>query len=410
MALSTDTQRKLYAELLNTCQYAPHLGGVRPFKNLMAAKPFVSDDAFRILLRGIADKILRSPGTHVSTELIVSVLAEAGELENEIDLLLPALRDGYKDLPPETRARIKSIGKHFQLPSLGDLPDLNAREQKILRVPWKLADAVYFANKGACYEKLREYGVDLESKKRRFPSFLPFRERCVPILTAMLRSRVEIDRSMLSEYEDVAPYVEDHVRERMTAELGALLEDMKEVAKYHTKDMPGEDEWARVLGIFFQDIEQFFDGFVDKVPSVRPLQHWVEALAKFKGVTHMSKYEIHGSQVLIAESGSVVTQINGALLNQPGKKELAEAFALLRADISQLPNLPGNKKQQVLSTVRDAEAEAAQEKPSQGVLKSYLSSITEIMKSGGEMFDEAVGWGGRLAKIAALIGLGSVAF
>jgi len=124
----------------------------------------------------------------------------------------------------------------------------------------------------------------------------------------------------------------------------------------------------------------------------------------------MSKYEIHGSQVLIAESGSVVTQINGALLNQPGKKELAEAFALLRADISQLPNLPGNKKQQVLSTVRDAEAEAAQEKPSQGVLKSYLSSITEIMKSGGEMFDEAVGWGGRLAKIAALIGLGSVAF
>jgi class 3 adenylate cyclase len=67
--------------------------------------------------------------------------------------------------------------------------------------------------------------------------------------------------------------------------------------------------------------------------------------------------------------------------------------------------MPENKKRQVMNAIEGAEVEAAEKQPSKQLLTSYLSTIKEVMKSAGETFDQVVGWGSRLAKIAALVGL-----
>jgi hypothetical protein len=78
----------------------------------------------------------------------------------------------------------------------------------------------------------------------------------------------------------------------------------------------------------------------------------------------------------------------------------------LKAEVSTSERLSAGKRKQVLNTIENAELEASESSPDKAQLETFLTTIRETLKSAGETFDVAVGWGARLAQIATALGVG----
>jgi hypothetical protein len=168
----------------------------------------------------------------------------------------------------------------------------------------------------------------------------------------------------------------------------------------------------RVWSSWAEHYKFYGDGFVKgsevviaEIDRTQPVARWMKALNEIIGGHAMPKYEIRGSQVVIAETGATAVQINASLSSQPGKEALAEAFALLKAEVQGLGDVPTTKRRQVLNSIESAELEAAEKTPDKKSLGTYLATVRETLKSAGETFDTAIGWGARTATIATILGL-----
>jgi hypothetical protein len=221
---------------------------------------------------------------------------------------------------------------------------------------------------------------------------------------------VQIDKSLVSiVHPELLIRLTDDIKARAQQQEFRICDLLQKYSDRFVAFVNDRRIWysgAEYYQIFFEDFYRESDTVLAAVNQIQLDAKWMKLLRELLGGTTVTKYDIRGSQVVVAETGAVVTQINATLSGQPGKQVVADAFGLLKAEVSTSEKLSAGKRKQVLNTIENAELEASESSPDKAQLETFLTTIRETLKSAGETFDVAVGWGARLAQIATALGVG----
>jgi WD40 repeat protein len=111
---------------------------------------------------------------------------------------------------------------------------------------------------------------------------------------------------------------------------------------------------------------------------------------------------ISGDGNVVGNNNRVITKINKSL-SAPETRELGEAFALLRAEIAQLDDVPEKLRNRAVRAVEDAEEETADKNPNPKTVEDSLKRAKEILETTDQVYDKSVSWGKRLVTIAQVL-------
>jgi hypothetical protein len=112
---------------------------------------------------------------------------------------------------------------------------------------------------------------------------------------------------------------------------------------------------------------------------------------------------IEGHGNVIGPNNRVITTVNQNLAARPDREAIADALALLRAEIDEL-DVANRFKRTSQRAIEDAEDELATEEPDPDAVQSSLARVTETMERAGETYDAASGWAHRLREAVRVIG------
>jgi hypothetical protein len=112
----------------------------------------------------------------------------------------------------------------------------------------------------------------------------------------------------------------------------------------------------------------------------------------------VSSISITGDGNVVGDNNRVITTIHHGL-DRDGLRELGQTFALLRGEILDLETVPERVRTRAERALADAEDELAETAPDEATVESSLRRAAETLKSAGETFDEAKGWGRRFADV-----------
>ena len=112
----------------------------------------------------------------------------------------------------------------------------------------------------------------------------------------------------------------------------------------------------------------------------------------------MSNFTITGDGNVVGNNNQVVTTIHRGL-DRDGLRELGEAFAMLRGEITQLDTVPEKTKNQAVRAIEDAEEEAADADPDETVVVDSLRRAKDVLEAVGETYDTSKAWGQRFLEM-----------
>jgi hypothetical protein len=344
-----------------------------------------------------------------SSESMARILSKSGNISTETEFLLRKIVADWLKLRPANRAYFKSLATALGISRIANLPDLTDQEARAATVQWYLADALFQSEKEGTLRTLADAGFILVGSEVGEVGVSEIETSHVPALVDLVRTRAQIDISLVALlYQDLGTSLLPEVKFRAEVERNSLGQLLQEYAKKYIAKINDVRLWGDWTGHYKFYGDTFFklsEAVIVGIERTQPVARWMKALKEITGGDAMPKYEIRGSQVIIAETGATAVQINASLSSQPGKEPLAESFAFLKAEVQDLKQLSPTKRKQALNSIDSAELEAGEKTPDKTTLKTHLTSLLETLKSAGETFDTAVGWGARIVKIASILGL-----
>jgi hypothetical protein len=248
-----------------------------------------------------------------------------------------------------------------------------------------MADAVFFSEKQGCLQRLTTEGFNLLNNGVAHVHLQDIEQRFIPGLIEIVRTRVQIDVSLIALlYQDLRTELLGSVKGRAGAEHFSILSLLQGYSQKYVaiiNDRRVWSDWVKHYKTYADGFNRGCEAVIADIDRTQPVARWMKALNELVGVHAMAKYEIRGSQVVIAETGATATQINASLSSQHAKEALAEAFALLKAEVQDLADLSTTKRKQVLNTIDSAELEAAEKTPDKNRLATYLATLRSAARA-----------------------------
>jgi hypothetical protein len=322
---------------------------------------------------------------------------------------------------------------------------LNPDEESALNIRWDIANALYVTRKKEAMERVKDIGLDfkgrtldcgrntlpymLETVFKEFFGLLQYRleTSLAVILIAEIQREKQIKeviahaneeylcmledlRSFLNEMllplstasESLRPKITE-IAERVMQTEGIINERLKseyteQIMQSMKKDRVREYT-ETLLKPFSDGYDRMITGIADEQPSPELLRKVNKLIGGIR-MTQNTNITITGDGNVIGNNNKILTNINKKV--QSRSQDLAEAFGFLKGDILQLQGVEDKLKQQAIRAVEDAESEAGDMAADTQTIESSLQRAKNILEKAGETFDEAEGWGARLAKVATV--------
>lgn len=362
----------------------------------------------------------------LGSEVTIDDVIRACEAENTIAetfaLTVSVLKRDWNELKPEAKreliAHVEDCGMEAQFDGL---PQLTFDDREALTIPWHISDTIYFEAKDRDAEECSKAGLDIKagsfyltSLHQRYPEAV---DAVTSALMTLLKSRAETDLAVVgvavgaSRYKYIAK-----IEARLRREFDTLYYDLHEaLLDFAVRINDPKPEYLALARITLlpkieESLASFraeFEDYYSNIKSVHPSPNLVDTIRRLTAEATMSvtqvTYNVTGDGNVVDNKGTVVVTINKELAASKSK-ELAEAFALLKADITRTSALSEKSRRTAIRAVEDAEEEAAEAKPNPERIEDHLKRVTSVLKESGQVFDGASEWGPRLTRLAVVLG------
>lgn len=373
------------------------------------------------LLGFLPDRVYCAVTDDVSIDELVQNITLDNALQESIDLATNVLRRDWHKLRPESKRALLGLIEDFGLSDqLPEYVRLSSDDIEALTIRWAVADVLFFEAKTAALAECERNGLYLE---RREFSLAGFNTQwpdaiasIVAILAGLLRRKVETDLAVVIL---AAPGSRDkyysEVSFRLSDEYLTLLVDARTALVDFVVDLGlltaprSETVWLQhnalglVGGQFAEPFHTHYERLRADIKVVLPSAELFARARQLIGETIMQiNYHVVGDGNVIDNKGTVVATVNKNVAAQLSR-DVAEAFALLKAEVSQISAIQEKHKRRAISAIQEAEEETADEAPEADAIEESLKRAKTVLEQSGAVFDQAQGWGHRFVQLGQLL-------
>lgn len=336
---------------------------------------------------------------------LISTLNSDDDVDSSFKTSIDGIKKNWYRLRPEGKSQIKDMIKvlkfndHFH-----DLPDLTFNEAEAAKIRWDIADILYAEEKEIAFTNCLNSGIDLKNiafKKNYINWEINSAiEECEGYIFSLLKKKIKIDLAVVfdSVGDSKTEYLSE-IRTRALDENRDLQYDIHQaIMSGQEGNIPFHNDITRLQKPFEKECLRL----IDKIPSLHPESSIVNQINKISGGDNVSQFTITGNGNIVGDNNMVITKINSELENKLSTK-VAEAFALLKAEVVKSESLNEKNKRKAIRALENAEDESIEDEINHKTLESELKNFKRILEESGEIYDKTEKWGSRFSKLGKLL-------
>jgi hypothetical protein len=369
----------------------------------------------------VSESIAEKLPYYISTSELIKLCNSRAEIEASFARAVYHLQADWNLLAPEFKRELLTNAQTWAIADFltESKYQLTPNDVDYLAIRWDLAESIYQRYKRGAFNKMRTYGIDIET--RELTSKLENFEEAVRCarqdIYDLVRFRADVSFAAVVAQGKSASKFRRKILDETYFEFVLLLDEFRKLIFSVLKEfvtVPPEfkDRYNKaeietmVIDKARLDTENrleplsaMYDKLSAGFDAIVPSADLIVEIKEMTGEAPMS-ITITGDGNVVGNDNVVITTINKGIIGK--SRDLADAFGLFKAEVLKL-QIDEKLKKQAVRAIEDAEDEVADKKTDADSVENSLKRVKDVLEKSGAVFDQVEGWGVRLIGVAQKI-------